>query len=227
MPCLPSTESRPWPPSTREWKEQQPFKGILEGDWIAALAGYKHSGIELLTASHSGMTTEEFETEVNYFLKTAKHPRFQRLYTDLVYQPMLEVLEYLRANGFKNYIVSGGDVEFMKPLASRVLPHPAGASDRQLRQDQVRDAATASRFRSGYRISTSSTKGRARPAAIKEYIGSPADDGVWQLRRRPGNVAVDNRRPWAEVRPDHPPHGRGSGVGLRQPIACRKTRQGT
>jgi phosphoglycolate phosphatase-like HAD superfamily hydrolase len=113
-------------PKHSEWKDLQPYKGILEGDWVAALDHYKHFGIELLAESCSGMTTEEFATEVNRFLKTAKHPQCQRLYTDLVYQPMLEVLEYLRANCFKNYIVSGGDVEFLKPLASKFYHIPPG-----------------------------------------------------------------------------------------------------
>jgi haloacid dehalogenase-like hydrolase len=111
-------------PDHPEWKEKQPFKGILEGDLKAALAGGQRSAIELVMPSHSGMTTEEFEAEVKKWLATAKHPRFHRPYTDLVYQPVLEVLAYLRANGFKTYIVSGGGIEFMRPWVSAVYGIP-------------------------------------------------------------------------------------------------------
>jgi phosphoglycolate phosphatase-like HAD superfamily hydrolase len=107
-----------------EWKEKQPFKGILEGDLKAALAGGERSAVELVTATHSGMTTEEFQAEVKDWLTTARHPRFKRPYTDLVYQPMLEVLAYLRANGFKTYMVSAGGVEFMRPWVETVYGIP-------------------------------------------------------------------------------------------------------
>jgi hypothetical protein len=106
-----------------DWKDRQPFKGILEDDLKAALAGVKHPAVELMIASHSGMTTEEFEADVKKWLAYAKHPRFKRLYTDLVYLPMLEVLAYLRTNGFKTYIVSGGG-EFIRPWAGAVYGIP-------------------------------------------------------------------------------------------------------
>jgi hypothetical protein len=107
-------------PDHPEWKERQPYKGVLEGDLKAALAGGEQSAIKLVMASHSGMTTEEFEADVKQWLTTAKHPRFKRLYTELVYQPMLEVLAYLRANSFKIYIVSGGGIDFMRPWVATV-----------------------------------------------------------------------------------------------------------
>jgi phosphoglycolate phosphatase-like HAD superfamily hydrolase len=97
-----------------KWNEQQPFKGILEGDFKAALAGIDHPGVALMMISHSGRTTEEFDRDAKEWIKSAKHPRYNRLYTDLVFQPMLEVLCYLRDKEFTNYIVSGGDVDFMK-----------------------------------------------------------------------------------------------------------------
>ena len=104
-------------PKHPEWKTKQPFKAVLEGD-MKALAASGEKGIaELVMASHAGMTTDEFARTVREWLATAKHPKFQRPYTDLVFQPMLEALAYLRANGFRTYIVSGGGVEFVRVFA--------------------------------------------------------------------------------------------------------------
>src|SRR5262245_53550154 len=107
-----------------EWKDKQPFKAVIEGDVKSALAGGEKGIFELVAATHFGMTTEEFEGIVRDWLKTAKHPRFDRPYTDLVYQPMLEVLAYLRANGFKTFIVSGGGIDFLRTFAERVYGIP-------------------------------------------------------------------------------------------------------
>ncbi len=97
---------------------------MLEGDLKTVLAGGERALAEILMASHAGMTTDEFETIVKEWLVTAKHPRFQRPYNELVYQPMLELLAYLRANGFKTYIVSGGGIEFMRAWAEKVYGIP-------------------------------------------------------------------------------------------------------
>ncbi len=98
-----------------EWKDQQPFKAVLENDMKAVLAS-GHEGLgELLAASSSGMSVEDFTAEVLNWTKTARHPRFDKPYTDLVFQPMLELLAYLRANDYQTFIVSGGGVEFMRP----------------------------------------------------------------------------------------------------------------
>lgn len=103
-----------------EWKTKQPFKAVLDSD-IKALAKSGEKGLlELVMATHAGMTTEEFTTIASDWIKTARHPKFKRPYTDLVYQPMLELLTYLRANGFKTFIVSGGGIEFMRPWAEKV-----------------------------------------------------------------------------------------------------------
>jgi hypothetical protein len=107
-----------------EWKDKQPFKAVIEGDVKTALAGGEKAVAELMMATHSGMTTEEFEQAVLDWVKTARHPKFDRPYTDLVYQPMLEVLAYLRADGFKTYIVSGGGIEFMRPWVGKVYGIP-------------------------------------------------------------------------------------------------------
>ena len=101
-------------PEHPEWKDKQPFKAAIEGD-METLAKSGHEGIaELVMASHAGMSTQQFQQIVSAWLATAEHPRFKRKYTDLVYQPMLELLSYLRNNGFTTYIVSGGGIEFVR-----------------------------------------------------------------------------------------------------------------
>jgi phosphoserine phosphatase len=111
-------------PQHPEWKTKEPFAALLKGDVEDALAGGERAMLEIVMATHAGMTTEEFEGIVKDWLATAKHPRFKRPYTDLVYQPMLELLDYLRANGFKTFIVSGGGIEFMRPWAETVYGIP-------------------------------------------------------------------------------------------------------
>jgi phosphoserine phosphatase len=111
-------------PSHPEWAARQPFKAALEGDMAALAASGEHGLLELVMASHAGSTTEEFENVVAGWIATAKHPKTGRLYTEMVYQPMLELLAYLRANGFKTFIVSGGGVEFMRPWAERIYGIP-------------------------------------------------------------------------------------------------------
>jgi hypothetical protein len=111
-------------PQHPEWKEKQPFKAVLEGDMKSVLATGERGLLELMMVTHAGMTTDEFEGIVKDWLASANHPRFKRPYTDLVYQPMLELLAYLRANGFKTYIVSGGGIEFMRPWAEKVYGIP-------------------------------------------------------------------------------------------------------
>jgi phosphoglycolate phosphatase-like HAD superfamily hydrolase len=111
-------------PKHPEWKTKQPFKGILEGDRKAVMAAGEKGLLDVLAATHSGMTTEEFNEIAKDWLAQARHPRFQRPYADLVYQPMLELLHYLRASGFKTFIVSGGGVEFMRVFAEQVYGIP-------------------------------------------------------------------------------------------------------
>jgi hypothetical protein len=111
-------------PQHPEWQGAEPFKSILAADVKSALAGGDKAVAELLAATHAGMTTMEFETHVKDWRATARHPRFKRPYTELVYQPMVELLEYLRAKGFKTYIVSGGGIEFMRPWTERVYGIP-------------------------------------------------------------------------------------------------------
>jgi phosphoglycolate phosphatase-like HAD superfamily hydrolase len=111
-------------PSHPEWKDKQPFKAALEGDLKTVAAGGEHALLELVMATHAGMTTDAFTKVVQDWLATARHPRFNRPYTDLIYQPMLEVLAYLKANGFRNYIISGGGIEFMRPWTEKIYGIP-------------------------------------------------------------------------------------------------------
>ncbi len=107
-----------------EWREQQPFKAALQGDKETLAKSGNEGLMQLLMASHAGMSTTKFATIAENWIETARHPRFERPYTDLVYQPQLELLEYLRDNGFSTYIVSGGGVAFMRPWTERVYGIP-------------------------------------------------------------------------------------------------------
>jgi phosphoserine phosphatase len=111
-------------PKHPEWKTKQPFKGILENDMKAVAATGEKGIAEVVAVTHSGMTTDEFAQIVKDWLAQAKHPRFKRGYSEVVYQPMLELLAYLRANGFKTYIVSGGGIDFMRVFTEQVYGIP-------------------------------------------------------------------------------------------------------
>jgi phosphoglycolate phosphatase-like HAD superfamily hydrolase len=111
-------------PQHPEWKEKEPFASILKGDMKAALAGGEHALLEMVMATHAGMTTEEFEKSVTDWIATAKHPKTGKPFTEMVYQPMLEVMAYLRSNNFKTFIVSGGGIEFMRPWTEKVYGIP-------------------------------------------------------------------------------------------------------
>ena len=111
-------------PQHPEWKTQEPFASLLKGDVEGALAGGEPAIAQIIMATHARMTTDEFNKIVRDWVATARHPRTKRLYTEMVYQPMLELLAYLRANGFKTFIVSGGGVEFMRPWTEKVYGIP-------------------------------------------------------------------------------------------------------
>ena len=111
-------------PQHPEWKTKEPFASLLKGNLKGALAGGERAMLEIVMATHAGMTTAEFETLVRDWIAAAKHPKTGRLYTEMVYQPMLELLAYLRANGFKTFIVSGGGIEFMRPWTEKVYGIP-------------------------------------------------------------------------------------------------------
>jgi haloacid dehalogenase-like hydrolase len=153
-----------------DWKDKQPFKAALEEDLKALGEAGERGMVELVMATHAGMTTEEFERIVREWLSTARHPRFQRPYTELVYQPMIELLAYLRTNGFKTYIVSGGGIEFMRPWSQQVYGIPP---------DQVVGSSIKTRFQMGqdvpvlFRLPEINfvDDGPGKPVGINEHIG--------------------------------------------------------
>jgi phosphoserine phosphatase len=111
-------------PQHPEWKDKEPFTSLLKGDMNNALAGGEHGLLEIAMATHAGMTTVEFQQIVEEWLATAKHPKTGKLFIEMVYQPMLDLLAYLTANGFKNFIVSGGGIEFMRVWAEEAYGIP-------------------------------------------------------------------------------------------------------
>jgi phosphoglycolate phosphatase-like HAD superfamily hydrolase len=111
-------------PQHPEWRTTEPFASLLKGDLKGALAGGNKALIEMVAATITGMSSDEFDAIVTDWLATAKHPRFNQPYTSMVYQPMVELLAYLRANGFKTFIVSGGGADFMRPWTERAYGIP-------------------------------------------------------------------------------------------------------
>jgi len=157
-------------PLHTEWKDTQPFKAVLEND-LGTLAKIGDQGLaELVLASHAGMTTDEFQKIVTDWLATARHPRFKRPYTELAYLPMVELLAYLRSNGFKTFIVSGGGIEFMRPWTERVYGVPpeqiVGSSIKT--KFQMRDGRPEL-FRLAEMNFIDDKAGK--PVGINEYIG--------------------------------------------------------
>ena len=112
-------------PEHPEWESEEPFASVLNGDLNGALAGGEESIVQLVMATHSGMTSAQFNTIVSTWVDTATHPVSGKKYTNMVYQPMLELLEYLRANDFKTFIVSGGGIDFMRPWTESVYGIPS------------------------------------------------------------------------------------------------------
>jgi phosphoglycolate phosphatase-like HAD superfamily hydrolase len=104
-------------PQHPDWKTKEPFRSLLKGDVATAAKAGEKGLLAVVAATHSGMTVPQFDAQVRDWIKTARHPRFKRPYNELIYLPMLEVLTYLRANGFKTFIVSGGGMDFMRPWA--------------------------------------------------------------------------------------------------------------
>ena len=107
-----------------EWKTREPFSSLLQGNVKQALAGGEKAILGIVMETHAGMTTEEFRQIVRDWIATARHPKTGKLFTEMVYQPMLELLAYLRANGFKTFIVSGGGIEFMRPWTEKIYGIP-------------------------------------------------------------------------------------------------------
>ncbi len=157
-------------PQHPEWKDKQPFKAVFENDMKSVAAGGMPALVELVMATHAGMTAEEFEGIVKDWLATAQHPKFKRTYTDLAYQPMAELLAFLRANDFKTFIVSGGGIEFMRTFREKVYGVPP---------DQVVGSSIITRYevRDGKPVLVREAKldfyddHEGKPVAINKFIG--------------------------------------------------------
>ena len=157
-------------PMHLEWKETQPFKAALDGDMKTLAEAGERGLVELIMVTHAGLTTDEFVRVVKDWLSTARHPKFNKSYTDLVYQPMIELLAYLRANGFKNFIVSGGGIEFMRPWTEQVYGVPP---------EQVVGSSIKTRFQMRgdipvvFRLPEINfiDDGPGKPVGINEHIG--------------------------------------------------------
>ncbi len=153
-----------------EWKDKQPFKAVIENDMKSVAAGGMPALVELVMATHAGMTAEEFEGVVKDWLATSRHPKFKRPYTDLAYQPMVELLAFLRANDFKTFIVSGGGIEFMRTFSERVYGVPP---------DQVVGSSIITKYevRDGKPVLVREAKldfyddHEGKPVAINKFIG--------------------------------------------------------
>lgn len=157
-------------PQHPEWKDREPFKSVLAGDMKGLAATGEKGLLEIVAATHGGLTTEAFTQAVVDWIRTARHPRFDRPYTDLVFQPMLELLALLRANEFKTYIVSGGGIEFMRPWAERIYGIPP---------EQVVGSSGVTKFelRDGKSVLIKEPKvefiddGPGKPVGINRFIG--------------------------------------------------------
>jgi hypothetical protein len=157
-------------PKHAEWKTKEPFGALLKGDMKAVMASGEKGLMALVAATHAGLTTDEFSKSVADWIATAKHPTTGRLFSEMTYQPMRELLAYLRANGFKTFIVSGGGVEFMRPWAERVYGIPP---------EQVVGSSLKMKFemRAGVPVLVKLPEinlvddGVGKPVGIQEYIG--------------------------------------------------------
>jgi len=157
-------------PQRPEWKDTQPYKAALEGDMKTLAAAGERGLVVLLLATHSGMSTSEFETIVRDWIASNRDPRWKRPYTELAYQPMIELLGFLRANGFKTFIVSGGGIEFMRPWTERIYGVPP---------DQVVGSSIKTKFemRDGrpelFRLPEINfvDDGVGKPVGINEHVG--------------------------------------------------------
>jgi hypothetical protein len=157
-------------PKHPEWKDKEPFASLLKGDVKAALAGGEPAIGEIVMTTHAGMTTDEFDKIVTDWIATARHPVTKRPYTEMVYQPMLELLSYLRANGFKTFIVSGGGIDFMRPWAAKtygIPPDQVVGSSGKLKLDVVDGKAVLVKLPEVNFIDDKAGK----PIGIQQHIG--------------------------------------------------------
>jgi phosphoserine phosphatase len=205
-------------PDHPEWRDTEPYASILQGDPAAALAGGEHALLELAMATHAGMSTDAFHAIVTDWIRTARHPATNRPYTEMVYQPMLELLGYLRANGYKTFIVSGGGIEFMRPWVEQIYgipPEQVVGSSIRTQYEVIDGEPTLSRLPEIDFIDDKAGK----PVGINQHIGRRPviavgnSDGDFQMLEwttsGPGpRLAMivhhtDSEREWAYDRESH------------------------
>ncbi|MEJ5018780.1 HAD family hydrolase [Ochrobactrum vermis] len=153
-----------------DWKEKEPFKSVLNNDFQGVAASGEKGLIELVMATHAGMTTDEFNRLVTKWFATARHPKTDRLYTEMTYLPMHELLEYLRENGFKTFIVSGGGVEFMRPVTQALYgipPEQVVGSSIETKYEVIDEVPTLTRLPKIDFIDD----GAGKPVGINKFIG--------------------------------------------------------
>jgi len=186
-----------------EWKTTQPFKAVLENDHKALAASGMDGLLKIVRATHGGMTTEAFDDYAKTWLSQARHPKTGKPYTEMIFQPMLEMLDYLRSQDFKTYIVSGGDTGFMRAFAEKVYGIPP---------EQVIGTTfvTSFEYKDGIdRARSESRAQRRRPGQASEHRcghRSAADSRLRQLRRRSANAAMDGRRARQTLHGPDPSH---------------------
>jgi phosphoglycolate phosphatase-like HAD superfamily hydrolase len=184
-----------------EWKNKQPYKALLEGDLKTALAGGEKALMEIVMATHSGMTTEEFDKTVNDWMLTAKHPKTGQPYSKMIFQPMVELLNYLRANGFKTFIVSGGGVDFMRVWVEEVYgipPEQVVGSSVKVKYE-VRDDGTPDLIKLPALNFIDDKEGK--PVGIHQYIGKRP---VFAAGNSDGDYAMLQ---WTTTAPGYPRFG--------------------
>ncbi len=157
-------------PQHPEWRDKEPYKSVIAGDIQGAMAGGTPALLEMLGAAQSGSTTFEFEAVVKQWIDASNDPRFRRPYTELSYQPMQEVLRYLRANGFKTYIVSGGTVDFMRAFAEPVygIPNEQVIGSRQKFAFELKDGQPTVQMMAPLEFNDDK---EGKPIAIAQLIG--------------------------------------------------------
>ncbi|HKS11937.1 MAG TPA: HAD family hydrolase [Pseudomonas sp.] len=211
-------EVRRLAPEHPQWREEQPFKAVLENDQQALAAQGMDGLLKLVAATHSGMSTEQFTEVTRKWLASARHPRTGRPYTEMVFQPMLELLDYLRANGFKTYIVSGGEVAFMRAFAQEVYGIPPEQVIGTTLDATFEDQAGKPSIQRLPRIAHNDD-GPGKPVSIEAFIGRRPvmafgnSDGdlqmlQWTMAGQGARFAglvhhTDQRREWAYDRKSH------------------------
>ena len=211
-------------PQHPEWKTTEPYRSVIAKDSKGVAAAGKQGVMEMLAATHAGMSIDEFNRIVGDWITTARHPQTGKPYPQMIYQPMLELLEYVRAKGFKTYIVSGGGQEFMRAWTERVYGIPP---------EQVIGSNGELEYRAGRRQAGTGEAGQGRPDRRRcgqarrhpAFHRAPPDLRFRQFRWRPADAGVDNGRQRAAFRRAGPSHRRQARIRLRPQGHAGQARQ--